>query len=139
MGVFTWWNACNSRIDNFSIYKNTMMAVQKYAETQAGLVRDGVERRLGHTEHLMMAIFDFNDGPQSEPDPPHSHPHEQVSYVAEGEIYFFLEDQREQLGPGDMFLVPPGRPHAIQLLSKHARLVDCFYPLRQDFLEQHSK
>jgi quercetin dioxygenase-like cupin family protein len=110
------------------------MAVQRYNEMQAVKIREAVERRLGHTENLMMVIIDFNDGPQSEPDPPHAHPHEQVSYVAEGEILFFLEGVGEQLGPGDMFLVPPGKPHSIQLLSSHVRLVDCFYPIREDFL-----
>ena len=111
------------------------MAVQRYTEMKTDSPRQGAERRLAHTENLMMVIFDFNDGPQTEPDPPHAHPHEQVSYVAEGEIYFFLEDEREHLGPGDMFLVPPDKPHTIQLLTEHVRLVDCFTPIRQDFLE----
>ena len=111
------------------------MAVQRYTETKADLIRAGAERRLGHTDHLMMTIIDFNDGPQTEPDPPHAHPHEQISYVAEGEIYFFLEGERERLGPGDMFLVPSNKPHSIQLITNHVRLVDCFYPIRQDFLE----
>lgn len=111
------------------------MAVQRYTEMKVDLIRDQAERRLGYTENLMMVIIDFDDGPQAEPDPPHAHPHEQVSYVAEGEIYFFLEDECDRLVPGDIFLVPPGKPHSIQLLSKHVRLVDCFYPIRQDFLE----
>jgi quercetin dioxygenase-like cupin family protein len=55
--------------------------------------------------------------------------------VAEGEILFFLEDECEELGPGDMFLVPPNKAHTIQLLTEHVRLVDCFCPIRQDFLE----
>ena len=110
------------------------MAVQRFSEMKTDVIRDGVERRLGHTENLMMVIIDFDDGPQSEPDPPHAHPHEQVSYVAEGEILFFLEGECERLGPGDMFLVPSGKPHSIQLLSRHVRLVDCFHPLREDFL-----
>ena len=112
------------------------MAVLRYAEMKADTIRAGAERRLGHTDNLMMVIIDFDDGPQSEPDPPHSHPHEQASYVAEGEVFFFLEDERERLGPGDMFLVPPDKPHSIQLLTKHVRLVDCFNPIRQDFLEE---
>ena len=41
----------------------------------------------------------------------------------------------QQLGPGDMFLVPPDKPHSIQLLTEHVRLVDCFNPIRKDFLE----
>ena len=111
------------------------MAIQRYIEMKADLIKAGAERRLGHTDHLMMTIMDFSGGPQAEPDPPHAHPHEQISYVAEGEINFFLEGEGERLGPGDMFLVPPNKPHSIQLLTGHARLVDCFYPLRQDFLE----
>ncbi|HBY06265.1 MAG TPA: hypothetical protein DEH22_00140 [Chloroflexi bacterium] len=34
-----------------------------------------------------------------------------------------------------MFLSPPDKPHSIQLLTQHVRLVDCFTPIRQDFLE----
>lgn len=111
------------------------MAVKRYAEMNVDLIRDGVERRQGHTDHLMMVVIDFNDGPQTEPDPPHAHPHEQVSYVVVGEILFFLDNECERLGPGDMFLVPPDKLHAIQLLTQHVRLVDCFHPIRQDFLE----
>jgi quercetin dioxygenase-like cupin family protein len=114
------------------------MAVQRYVEMKADLIREGVERRLGHTDKLMMTVLDFNDGPQYEPDPPHSHPHEQVSYVAAGEIIFLMDGKCERLGPGDMFLVPPDRPHSIQLLTKYVRLVDCFSPIRQDFLEDQS-
>ena len=111
------------------------MAVKRYDEMKVDILPNGAQRRLGYTDHLMMVIIDFDHGPQTEPDPPHAHPHEQVSYVAEGEIYFFLDDQRQRLGPGDIFLVPPDIPHTIQLLTKHVRLVDCFNPIRQDFLE----
>lgn len=111
------------------------MAVLKYSDMKVDLIRAGAERRLGYTDNLMMVVIDFKDGPQTQPDPPHSHPHEQVSYVAEGEIIFFLEGVGERLGPGDMFLVPPDKPHSIQLLTETVRLVDCFNPIRKDFLE----
>lgn len=91
-------------------------------------------RYLTHTENLMMVVIDFNDGPTSEPDPPHDHPHEQVSYVAAGEIIVFLDGEPTQLGPGDMFTVPPNVPHSVQLLTNHVRLVDTFTPVREDFL-----
>jgi quercetin dioxygenase-like cupin family protein len=117
------------------------MAVQRYAEMKPDLIREGTdgtigaERRLGYTDNLMMTTIDFYNGPQDEPDPPHAHSHEQISYVVDGEIFFFLEKECERLGPGDMFFVPPDKPHSIQLLTKHVRLVDCFFPIRQDFLD----
>ena len=40
-------------------------------------IGEGRTRYLAHTDHLMMAVIDFNDGPTAAPDPPHSHPHEQ--------------------------------------------------------------
>ena len=92
------------------------------------------ERYLGYTDKLMMVVIDFDDGPTSEADPPHSHPHEQMSYVAEGQIIVHIGAEQTRLGPGDMFTVPPDVPHTVQLLSTHVRLVDVFTPLREDFL-----
>lgn len=111
------------------------MTTFKYEEMPATSIWEGAERRLGHTENLMIVVVDFYDGPKGAPDPPHAHPHEQVSYVAEGEIIFVMAGQRTHLGPGDIFLVPSGEPHSIQQLTEHVRLVDCFTPIREDFLE----
>jgi quercetin dioxygenase-like cupin family protein len=84
----------------------------------------------------MAVVIDFEDGPHAEPDPPHSHPHEQVTYVAEGELYFFVDGEPHRLGPGDLIAVPGRVPHTIQLLTKTARLVDTFTPVRDDFLKK---
>lgn len=110
------------------------MSVLKYDKAPVKQIRDGAERRLGHTENLMVVVIDFYDGPKDRPDPLHSHPHEQVSYVAAGEVLFVMDGQEVHLGPGDLFLVPSGRPHSIQQLTEHVRLVDCFTPIRKDFL-----
>jgi quercetin dioxygenase-like cupin family protein len=97
-------------------------------------IGEGAERRVAHTENLMIVVVDFSDGPQSQPDPPHSHPHQQVCYVVEGEIVFIMDGEQARLGSGDVFLVPSGRPHTIQRLTEHVRLVDCFTLIREDFL-----
>ncbi len=105
---------------------------------QAEMVKESIgnerSRYLCHTDNLMMAVIDFGDGPHKEPDPPHHHPHEQISYIVEGEIVVFIDGTPSQLGPGDIFTIPPNIPHAIQLLTRNARLVDTFTPLREDFL-----
>ncbi len=105
------------------------------ADVNPEIIAKDRTRYLVHTDNLMMVVIDFNDGPTAEPDPPHSHPHEQISYVASGEILFFLDNQSTRLGSGDMYTVPANVPHSVQLLSEHVRLVDTFHPIREDFLK----
>jgi quercetin dioxygenase-like cupin family protein len=98
-------------------------------------VREGITRRLIHANNLMMVVIDFTNGPWAHPEPLHHHVHEQATYLAEGEILFFCEGENtEKLVAGDMFWVPSDKKHGIQLLSKHAKLVDTFNPIRKDFL-----
>lgn len=89
-----------------------------------------------HTDNLMLVVIDFNDGPHAEPDAPHHHPHEQVSYLVEGELIFFVDGEGHHLRPGDMVAVPGNVPHCVQLLTEHARLIDSFTPLREEFLKK---
>ena len=95
----------------------------------------GRERYLTHTDRMMMVVIDFDDGPASEPDPPHQHPHEQITYVAEGELLFIVGETTHHVRAGDMVAVPPNVPHTVQILSPSARLVDAFHPVREDFLQ----
>lgn len=112
------------------------MTILKFEETPAEVLSERVQRKLIHTENLMLVIVDFSGGPWPEPDPLHNHPHEQVSYVADGEVIFYCEGETEQhLKPGDMFAVPPYIKHSVKLLTKTARLIDSFTPLREDFLK----
>ena len=111
------------------------MPVLKFDEVPATIVRPGLERKLIYTGELMTVVIDFSDGPWDEPEPPHSHPHVQTSYVAAGEIIFYCEGEPDQhLKAGDLFAVPTGKKHTVKLLTKHVRLVDSFNPLRTDFL-----
>jgi quercetin dioxygenase-like cupin family protein len=40
----------------------------------------------------------------------------------------------DRVKAGDMIVVPPDAPHTVELLSTAARLIDCFHPIREDFL-----
>lgn len=111
------------------------MAVVRRNEVTPEPIAEGRARYLVHTDDLMVVVIDFEDGPSAEPDPPHSHPHQQATYVAEGELLFFLGDEPHKLGPGDLITVPPDMPHTIQLLSERVRLVDTFSPIRSEFLK----
>jgi quercetin dioxygenase-like cupin family protein len=111
------------------------MPIQIEKHTPPTTVKPGVTRRLIHGNDLMTAVIDFDNGPWSEPEPPHKHVHEQVTYVAEGEIIFFCEGEPDQkLGAGDMFFVPSDKLHTVQLLTKRVRLIDSFNPIRREFI-----
>lgn len=112
------------------------MGVLISAETPYETVREGLRRKIVHVGDLMTVMLDFTDGPWDKPEPPHSHPHVQTSYVAAGEIMFYCEGEPDQhLRAGDMFFVPSGKKHTIKLLTEWVRLVDSFNPIREDFLK----
>ena len=111
------------------------MSAVRQAEAPRDPISPGRERYLSHTNDLMMVVIDFADGPSEAPDPPHHHPHEQITYVAEGEVLFFIDGTPHKLSAGDMITVASNLPHCIQLLTEKVRLVDTFNPIREDFLK----
>jgi len=112
------------------------MSAAKYTDLPEIKVNEWTSRRLIFTDHLMLVNVEFTDGPTKEPDPLHSHPHEQVSYIAEGEVYLLVENEEKVLlKPGDHFAIPSNVPHAIHRLTPFVRIIDCFTPIREDFLK----
>ena len=75
------------------------MAILKYSEMPVVQIHEGAERRLGQTDNLMIVVVDLYDGPQAQPDPPHSHPHEQVVNILEGELELTLAGKPEKIRP----------------------------------------
>ncbi|MBN1782313.1 cupin domain-containing protein [bacterium] len=111
------------------------MAVKKAEDFPMQQAGEHMTRRFIHTKNLMLVIADFSGGPWPSPMPFHSHPHEQVSCVADGEIILFSEDEPEQhLKAGDLFSADSGKKHTIQLLTKTCRIIDAFHPVREEFL-----
>jgi quercetin dioxygenase-like cupin family protein len=83
-----------------------------------------------HTDDLMLVDFTFEEGGVGAP---HSHPHVQASYVAEGRFEVTIGGRTETLSAGDSFIVPSNVVHGVKALEA-GRLVDTFTPQREDFL-----
>ena len=116
--------------------KSVGMAVLKESLSTPEKMSPVFKRRIAHLNNLMMVVCDFTNGPAPEPDKPHSHPHEQITYVAEGDLWLFLGEDKHRLSRGDIVTVPPGIPHCIQNISGFVRLIDTFCPIREDFLKK---
>jgi quercetin dioxygenase-like cupin family protein len=112
------------------------MAVLKYSEDNWEEIRDGVFRKLVYLNDIMTVMIEFRNGPWAQADPYHFHFHEQTCYIAKGEIVLFCDGEEDQhLSEGDLFYIPSGKEHTIQVLSPVARLVDSFSPIREDFIK----
>ncbi len=113
------------------------MAVLKYGEKNWEQITDGVFRKIVYLKDIMTVMVEFRNGPWKEADPYHSHSHEQTCYIAKGEVILFCEDEDDQhLKEGDLFFIPSGIKHTIQVLTPMARLIDNFSPIREDFMKE---
>jgi len=71
------------------------------------------------------------------PTPPHSHPHEQMGHLIEGEGTLYIGDESTSIKAGTSFWVPPNAPHNFDATGdKPAVLVEAFAPPREDYLEK---
>ena len=93
-----------------------------------------ISRKVVHLKDLMFTVIEFSNGPMNEPEPPHNHSHEQISYVAAGKLKLFIEDREYLLSEGDVFKVESNLNHSIQTLTEFVKLIDGFSPIREDFL-----
>jgi mannose-6-phosphate isomerase-like protein (cupin superfamily) len=56
---------------------------------------------------------------------PHKHPTWEFYYVTDGRGMMVIEDERREIGPGDLVLIPPDAVHSISPVSRHAP-IRCF-------------
>ncbi len=63
----------------------------------------------------------------------HSHPHEQVGIVIEGQAIFFIGGEEKTLGPGAMYRIPGQVRHKVIALDQRVKALDIFHPIRDDY------
>jgi quercetin dioxygenase-like cupin family protein len=66
--------------------------------------------------------------------PLHTHPHEQIGYVARGRLRFQIGDDVRDLAMGDSYCVPGEVSHGVEALED-AIAVDIFSPVRDEYLD----
>jgi quercetin dioxygenase-like cupin family protein len=96
-------------------------------------VLEGVALRAVWGEKTMMTFFEFQPHATL---PPHKHPHEQITYVIEGEIEFTVEGETRTLRKGDGIVILSDQTHSAKVLGRPARAVDAWYPVREDYRDK---
>ena len=106
----------------------------RWADLPKEQLKPDLGRRLISTERLMLAHVYLEKGCVV---PQHSHENEQLTYILEGVLRFFLgEDESEvvDVAAGDVLHIPSQLPHKAEALETTLD-VDIFCPPRQDWLD----
>ena len=89
----------------------------------------GFRVRFVHGDNMTIAYWEVDEEAVL---PDHSHPHEQISSVIEGQFELTIEGVTEILGPGSVGVIPPNAPHSGKAITD-CRIIDAFYPVREDY------
>jgi quercetin dioxygenase-like cupin family protein len=105
----------------------------RWQDLPAEPLKGGLSRRLITGDRMMIAHVYFKKGDDV---PRHSHDNEQITYVLEGALHFWLGERGEReltVRAGEVLVIPSNLPHRALALEDTLD-VDVFNPPRQDWL-----
>tara|TARA_B100000767_G_C19778381_1_gene544315 strand:- start:10429 stop:10740 length:312 start_codon:yes stop_codon:yes gene_type:complete len=89
----------------------------------------GLHGKMVHGEKLSWAFWTVEKGAVVSE---HSHHHEQIMHVIEGEFEFTLGGETKVYSSGAVVIIPSNIPHAGIALTP-CRLMDVFSPVREEY------
>ncbi|MFM9840762.1 MAG: cupin domain-containing protein [Cyclobacteriaceae bacterium] len=89
----------------------------------------GFVGRFIHTDNMTFAYWEIKKGSAL---PEHSHLHEQVVNMLEGEFEIILEGESNPLTAGMVLPIPSHAKHAGRAITD-CKILDVFYPVREDY------
>lgn len=98
-------------------------------------VSDLLDRRLITADRMMLSHVYLKKGCVV---PQHSHGNEQLTYVLEGSLHFWIGENGEEevtVGPGEVLVIPSNVLHKAEAMEDTLD-VDIFSPPRQDWLDK---
>lgn len=107
----------------------------KWEEMPKEKLNDRIDRRMITGEKVMLTHVYLKKGAVV---PMHAHANEQITYILEGKIRFWIENEDADpitLGPGEVLTLPSNLPHSAEALEDTLD-VDIFAPPREDWLNK---
>jgi len=92
-------------------------------------IMPGFFGRFVHTDNMTFAYWEIKKGSSL---PEHSHMHEQVVNMLEGEFELVLEAASNHLRSGMVLPIPSHAKHAGRAITD-CKILDVFYPVREDY------
>ncbi len=89
----------------------------------------GFKVRFIHSENMTLAYWTVEPGAIL---PEHSHMHEQVTNIIEGDFELTLDKEIKVLTKGGVAVIPSDAVHSGKALTS-CKIIDAFYPVREDY------
>ena len=106
----------------------------RWAEIHPEPMKGGITRQLITGERMMIAHVRLKKGDEV---PTHSHENEQLTYILEGALHFWLGpkgDREVTVRAGEVLVIPSNLEHRAVALEETLD-VDVFNPPRQDWID----
>jgi len=101
------------------------------ADTSSTSPADGVTRKIhAYNDEAMCAIHHFKKNAVGAL---HTHPHKQITYVADGVFEFEIDGETKIVKKGDSMYKESGVLHGCKCIED-GTLIDLFVPMREDFV-----
>ncbi len=85
--------------------------------------------KMVHGESSSLVFWDIKKGSVL---PEHAHVHEQITYIAEGELDMVIGGKKYLLTAGSVHVIPSLVPHSALAITD-CRVIDSFAPAREDY------
>ncbi|HSK13871.1 MAG TPA: cupin domain-containing protein [Phnomibacter sp.] len=102
---------------------------QQFEQVPVKEIAPGFFSKLIHTGNNTLNFLEVKAGSQMAL---HSHPHEQSSFVLEGQFEMTVAGETKVLTDRDFVLIPGGVEHGGRAITD-CKLIDVFCPVREDF------
>jgi quercetin dioxygenase-like cupin family protein len=98
-------------------------------ELTAKEIRPGFFGKLIHGDKSTLAVWNIKKGSILEE---HQHPHEQITYIVEGEMDMTIGGELFHFRAGSIYPIPSNVPHSAIAITD-CKVVDSFAPARDDY------
>jgi quercetin dioxygenase-like cupin family protein len=110
-------------------YQGAVMAFVELSDLEKKELVPGFHGRFLHTDNMTFVYWDIAAGAVL---PDHSHTHEQVVNVIEGELELKAGEEVKKMKPGQVAVIAGNVTHSAKGITD-CKVIDVFYPIREDY------
>jgi quercetin dioxygenase-like cupin family protein len=104
--------------------------MQHISQYKGKEIAPGLFGRFVHGETMTLSFVDIKKGSDLKV---HQHPHEQITYIIEGELEMVIGGEKMLLTTGMVHVIPGNTPHGAYARTD-VRVLDAFHPVREDYV-----